>query len=1156
VNKKAVLLIIVFIALCIASAQAQNLSNLRTKLLNVTNDTLTVDTLSIIENSVVIINAGDTVANETYQINAAASQVIWLQKPKDSKVLVFYRVYPFKFDKLVFNKKASKVDSNLLLLQQNRRYTINKTETNLLDVGEVDYSGSFSRGIAVGNRQDLVVNSSLNLQLSGRLANDVEILAALSDNNIPIQPEGNTQQIQEFDKIFIQLKKDRTTLIAGDYETNEKGSYFMNFNKKLQGGKFTSGVTNKAETINNNFGVSAAVAKGVFVRNSFEGEEANQGPYKLQGSNGERFIIILAGSEQVFIDGKLIKRGEEDDYTIDYNLGEISFTPNQLITKDSRIVVEFEYSERYYLRSLFHAHDELKYKKMKLNINFYNEQDAKNQPLLDELTSEEKTVLSNLGNNIDKALVPGFREADFATDKVFYKMADTLYNGVLYDSVFVYTSNSDSAMFLVNFTNVGMGFGNYQEVNTIANGKVFEWVGPGNGTYIPFRTIVTPKLQQLITTRFTYKLNKNNVAGAEMAYSNFNKNTFSNGGKAQNKGMAFTTFFNNDKVLSKNNEDWILRTTLNYEHVNQKFNALENYRNQEFQRDWSLEQVADKLDENLYNAKFNIIGNELGNLSLTTSAFTKGSAYEGLKNDVELNIRKKGWTLKARENILFAKTTLDNTTFSRPEFELARTFRKLSNWQLGSSFMEDRKKIIAINSDSLLQQSFAFDEFKVYVKSEIDQPNTAYFEVKRRLDYAVKNNSFKMFTAANTATATGAINKWKAHSLNWNLTYRDLEVVDTSLTSLANEDHILGRVSYNSKAFKGLFKSNTNYELASGKEAVKEFVYQNVEAGMGSYVWIDYNGNKVQELDEFELSAFPDTANYLRLLVPSTDFIKAFQVQLNHSTTISPKAIWNKSNLRGIKKTIARFSDRFIIRIDRKTLNHKGVSPINPFQLNIADSSLVATKTNIQNTLYFNRLDPNFTVDYNVTQLFNKSVLTTGNEQRNNASHGIKVKWQFSQSFKLDVHAAMKFRRFNSEAFTNRNYHLDEAQLAPKITFQPNTSFRTSLGYNYTDVKNRPDLGGQKMFKNEVEWELKYNVLAKSTISTKLAINDVKFNGNTGNSVAYTILQGLLPGDNYLWSVNLERRIGKNIQLSILYDGRNVDATTTHTGQMQLRAIF
>ena len=44
----------------------------------------------------------------------------------------------------------------------------------------------------------------MDLRLSGKIGNGIEITAALTDNNIPLQPDGTTQQIQDFDKVFIQ----------------------------------------------------------------------------------------------------------------------------------------------------------------------------------------------------------------------------------------------------------------------------------------------------------------------------------------------------------------------------------------------------------------------------------------------------------------------------------------------------------------------------------------------------------------------------------------------------------------------------------------------------------------------------------------------------------------------------------------------------------------------------------------------------------------------------------------------------------------------------------------------------------------------------------------------------------------------------------------
>src|SRR5690606_30937588 len=99
-----------------------------------------------------------------------------------------------------------------------------------------------------------------NLQASGYILDSIRLNAALSDNTIPIQPEGNTQRLQEFDQVFIQLQKGESRLQAGDYNLERPKGYFMNFYKRVQGLYFESKVP-VGDKATDAFGLSASVAK-------------------------------------------------------------------------------------------------------------------------------------------------------------------------------------------------------------------------------------------------------------------------------------------------------------------------------------------------------------------------------------------------------------------------------------------------------------------------------------------------------------------------------------------------------------------------------------------------------------------------------------------------------------------------------------------------------------------------------------------------------------------------------------------------------------------------------------------------------------------------------------------------------------------------------
>ena len=340
-------------------------------------DSLLIDSLPVVLSSIKLKSIDGTDVSKAFNISGKTRSYIKFDNPIVDTLLLSYSIIPVDLNKTYSNK-----DTSLLLPEissiNRTKYEVSSRSTFKPFEG-LNSKGSISRAISVGSNQDAVLNSSLNLQLSGQLGKETVIRASITDNSIPVQSDGYSQQLREFDRVYIELEnKDFGLLRAGDYNVIGKDNYFLRFDKRISGAGVYSGLNIDKGRIP--FQIEGGIARGRFARNRFRGQEGNQGPYKLTGANGERFVIIISGSEKVYIDGVLMKRGQQFDYVMDYNAGEIIFTSLQPITKEKRIVVEFQYTEQNFLRSVVFGKTGFTNDKFKTSIQYYSEQDSKTNP--------------------------------------------------------------------------------------------------------------------------------------------------------------------------------------------------------------------------------------------------------------------------------------------------------------------------------------------------------------------------------------------------------------------------------------------------------------------------------------------------------------------------------------------------------------------------------------------------------------------------------------------------------------------------------------------------------------------------------------------------------------------------------------------------------
>ncbi|MFT5969624.1 MAG: hypothetical protein ACI8ZO_000114 [Flavobacteriales bacterium] len=1108
-------------------------------------------TFSNLRQLCVPVNVGDTVVLDQNSLDSLSLQIIsgsanFKLLPWEGKMVILdsenatdslclqFQVYPFNLAAPYFHKSTSFIQDTLLLYNPGIRYNGvlgNAAPNNSLLEG-LQKSGSISRSIRSGSNQNVSFDAGLDLQFSGMIDDETEIRAVISDRNLPIQADGYTQQLQEFDQVYMQMMRPNAKWTGGDYVLQEQESYFGNYQKKASGIRYES--VNK-DTSAWQTEASIALSRGKFTRNQFLAVEGNQGPYRLRGAANEFFIIVLSGSERVYVDGVLLKRGLDQDYVIDYNAAEITFMPRQLMTRNKRISVEFEYSSRNYARLLMQSKIGRTQEKFSWNVNAISQQDAKNQTIQQELGFEQKQLLSEAGDDLSGAYQSAVDSVGYTADEIRYAKKE--FNGI---SIYVYSTDPDSAHFALRFTQLGLGKGNYKLVSSEVNGKVFEFVPPVNGTpqasYEPIAVLIAPTKHQLITANGVWKPSGKAQLKVDVAVSNFDANTFSVLDVADNVGSALKIEYGHTITGEKST----LTVSPELAFVQDNFRSIERFRAVEFARNLNLNDTILNQTQLFYGANISWRLKQNLETSYGYKRINFGDSYEGSYQNLVLDGSGTKWKLNSVSSINEANFGVVNSKFIRSKFDISHSWDQVKLGVFGDGEQNNLKQ-----NKTLLNSSFYYTNWEAYASqgdSSKLEYRLGYGERKDRISDSIGWQDFSLAQEAKLGIKGGTYGK----KFGLQGTYRKLQPLTDSLNL---EQNLLARINWNLSFLKSTLRWNSFIETGAGLEPKREFGYVKVGNGQGQYSWYDYNNNGIQELGEFEQPPLADTASYIRVFTPTTEYISVSTEKWSQQLSISPGAAW--SNKKGLKKFLSLWSNQFSWQADRKSRK------ADVFQVQVfkdADSLTVTMNNNFNNRLMFR--PTNWQLEWLYTDQKRQSTFVYGTDGQNEYGHTLQYRNQSFSGLIISGKVQSVVSETYSDALMTRNFLLEKTNVSQEVQYALGSGFILKGTYVYSDQKNRSETGEQILRQSgtlQLDWQNKKQGL----LSLKGSFIQNDFIGNGFSSVAYQMLEGLRVGQNITWAFSWQKNLSDNLRFSLNYEGRSaIDIPVIHTGNVEMKVFF
>ena len=1046
---------------------------------------------------------------------------------------------------------------------------------------QLEQSGRITRGIVTGSNQQISLESGLDIQLTGTIGDETQLSAILTDRNIPFQPDGTTQSIREFDQLIIQITHPNHALKMGDVDVSMIGAPTHRLNRRIQGVYAEQSLISK-KGAESRIASLASQTRGVYTNEQISPVEGVQGPYRLQGAMNNPFTIILAGTEKVYLNGVLLKRGIDQDYIIDYSLGEINFSSQQLIRNESRIFVEYEYVENGFSRSLLASEVAYTSPDKRFTFNSMVSREADNNGILaqDLLTESDIQQLKTAGDQTTIGIDSGRPWQGNLDRSRAYIRVDTLWNDQMFT---IYKKVNDpeipqSELVQVQFTRVGVNEGEYKRLETGLNVPIYEWVGENSGDFTSEIELPTPIAHQVVSFEGSYALQENVRLSGNWSLSSFDVNRYSAKDNEDNIGLAYqgeVEWGSNMFGAEHSRIRGYMRK------VDARYQGTERIREVEYQRLFDVE--ASIVEEQVFGGEWEWQQSEK-EIQLGLIHFRAGSE-ERIRQTSTLRMgASERISLVYQQDFVRRLSSVGGMGYwFRQKGTVGLPLKKMSEMSppsiiIGVDFEQEDQRRRKVGSDSLISPSQRFwsvgpsitglhtkwDWKASWMLREEDYsydgmwvPNSSAIEQRYQVNWRANEHILGKqeihFRTRNSSKGPDAEPFDQDGGQEGYLSQKNIGMVIVSQLEW-------GQINQNGKVF-------WDYDASTRRRSNFQEIYVYVGPELGQYVWIDDNQDRLQQITEFYPELSSNEGEYIKRLLPGDDYQSLIQVntRLRYSwmpfeTRLSNRPLWQALQLN----------------VDLRVSEDNSQDKLTKV-LFLQPSTIMQQPWTVEGTLgALGRLE--FTPNPTGIQVYVEWDNSSSVHQRNvevvqSAQQVLKVEggYRFNKALLSGFMGSRSHLFEYSDQLSLRNYSLTKHSIESSISARINRSWNIkavlkhsrfddnhSFAQEFVSVVD-PAIIFPSFTIRQWQYRMEQIIYVPGGVQARLQVAIQEFNSaNTLNSyIGYRLTEGMGLGRSARWDLNTQYRWKDWLELQVEYHGRTGEnAPVIHTVQLSFNALF